>query len=124
MLKLTGQEASVSCLQFSGSTLDVSQEWFHDTSGCRLVSGGKKTTRNSSPSKSVILEGDDAQLHCQRLTGFSELEGRSDILRQSSPKLSGDLGRSSGLVVVSYLSSPADSVLDPSGSTDGVVKVP
>ncbi len=34
----------------------------------------------------MILEGDDAQLHCQRLTGFSELEGRSDILRHSKEK--------------------------------------
>src|SRR5205809_3987952 len=60
----------------------------------------------------------------RHLVGLSELKRRFDMLRQFSPELSGDLDRSSGLVVVSYLSSPADCVLDPSGSTDGVVKVP
>jgi len=46
------------------------------------------------------------------------------MLRQVSLELSGDLNRGSGFVVVGYLYTSADCILDPSGSADGVVEVP
>src|SRR6266566_1673950 len=59
----------------------------------------------------------------RRLAGLSELQRRFSMVCQFCPKLSGDLNRCSGLEVVGDLCSPAECVLHPSGSTDGVLEI-
>src|SRR5439155_18685085 len=82
--------------------------------------------RSKRPRQPLSMGLRDRYLRTSRraLTRLSELDRRFDVLRQFPLELSRDLNRRSGFVVVGYLCSPANYVLHPSGSTDGVVKVP